>query len=76
MTTQTNGSKGHVVEKRGEFHFAVLGPNPDHGKQGVCYSGEYFTVCTTDGPDEAKRIAKALNLLAMVDALSEPKVVE
>jgi hypothetical protein len=58
-----------IVEKRGDYHFAVLGPNPDAGKQGVCYSGDYFTICTTDGPDEAKKIAKALNILAAIEAI-------
>jgi len=68
--------KRHVVEQRSEFHFAVLGPNPDRGKEGVCYSGEYFTVCITDGLEEAKRIAKGLDLLNMIDALSETPVLE
>ena len=67
-------SKLCVAEKRGEFHFAVLSPNPDAGKQGVCYSGDYLTICTTDGPDEAKKIAKALNLLAAIEAVKEPAI--
>lgn len=69
-------SKGHVVEKRSEYHFAVLAPNPDAGKEGVCYSGEWFTICTTDGLEEAKRIAYALNLLGASEQLRDVTVVE
>lgn len=54
----------YTVEQRDEFCFAVLGPNPDAGKQGVCYSGDLLTVCTTDGADDAALIASALNLHA------------
>jgi hypothetical protein len=70
----TQSQKRHVVEQRSEFHFAVLGPNPGFNKPGVCYSGEYFTICTTDGPEEAKRIAKALDLLQAVESLGEAPV--
>lgn len=50
-----------IIEQRAEYRFAVLGPNPDAGKRGVSYSGDYLTVCTTDGRDEAQLIADALN---------------
>ena len=59
---------GFVVEQREEFIFAVLEPNPDAGKSGVCYAGKHLTVCTTDGLEEATRIAKGLALLAQQDA--------
>lgn len=54
----------YKVEQLAPFHFAVLGPNPEFGKEGVSYSSEYLTVCTTDGQDDADMIAAALNLLA------------
>lgn len=54
----------YLVEQRSEFCFAVLGPNPDAGKEGVCYTGKYLTVCTTDGAEDAALIASALNLHA------------
>lgn len=73
---ETVAEKLHVVEKRGDYHFAVLGPNPDAGKEGVCYSGNYFTICTTDGLEEAKKIARALNVLDATAALSEPRVID
>jgi hypothetical protein len=69
-------TKRYLAEKRGEFHFAVLGSNPDAGKPGVCYSGDYFTICTTDGPDEAKRIARALNMLAAVERVGQAEMKE
>jgi len=58
----------YVVEQRDEFLFAVLEPNPDAGKANVCYSGKRLTVCTTDGVEDATRIAKALALLAQHEA--------
>jgi hypothetical protein len=59
--------KKHIVEKLGDYHFVVLGPNPDAGKEGLCYSGDFLTICTTESVEEAKRIAKALNLLDSAD---------
>lgn len=53
-----------IIEQRSEFCFAVLGPNPDFGKTCVSYAGEYLTVCTTDGRNEAGLIASALNAFA------------
>lgn len=50
----------YSVEKRSEFCFAVLGKNLDAGKDGVSYSGEHLTICTTDGRAEADQIAAAL----------------
>jgi hypothetical protein len=52
------------VEQRDQFHFAVLGPNPDAGKTNVSYSGNFLTVCTMDGLDEANMVAAALNAYA------------
>lgn len=51
----------YIVKERGQDNFAVLGPNPDHGKDCVSYSGQYLTVCTTDGREDAEMIASALN---------------
>jgi hypothetical protein len=48
----------YIIEQRGPDCFAVLGPN----KPSVFYAGEYLTICTTDGRDDAEMIAKALNL--------------
>jgi hypothetical protein len=53
-----------TVEQRSEYCFAVLGPNPDAGKEGVCYAGANLTICTTDGAEDAALIACALNLHA------------
>lgn len=50
-----------VVEQRSPDFFAVLGPNPDFGKSCVPYAGEYLTLCTMDGRDEAELVAAALN---------------
>lgn len=56
-----SSSPRFVVEQHSEFCFAVLGPNPDFGKPCASYTGEYLTVCTMDGSDEADLVAAALN---------------
>lgn len=56
-----SSSPRFIVERRSEFNFAVLGPNPDFGKSCVSYAGQYLTVCTMDGRDEADLVAAALN---------------
>lgn len=58
------GAGPYKAEKRAEYRYAVLAPNRDAGKDGVSYSGAYLTLCTTDGPDEAALIARAMNELA------------
>lgn len=58
------GQPRFIVEQRSPDHFAVLRPNPDHNKPGVCYAGEHLTVCTMDGRGEAEMVAAALNAYA------------
>lgn len=60
----------YIIEQRGPDCFAVLGPNPDHGKRGVCYAGEHLTICTTDGRADTEMIAKALNLYGALQTVA------
>lgn len=59
------------TEQRGQYRFAVLGRNPDAGKQGVSYSGSYLTVCITDGAEDAEMIAAALNAYPPAQAYAQ-----
>ena len=59
-----------VVEQRGEDCFAVLEPNRDAGKQGVCYAGAMLTVCTTDGIEDAAALDMEAAARAALEALS------
>lgn len=65
-----DNSPAYLVEQRSQDCFAVLGPNPDHGKRGVSYAGEHLTICTTDGRDDAVMIAKALNLYGALQTVA------
>jgi hypothetical protein len=58
----------YTVSTRSEFNFAVLGPNPDAGKDCVPYAGKQLTICITDGKDDAELIAAALNAYRPVAA--------
>lgn len=58
----------YIVRQFEEFRFTVLGPNPDAGKEGACYSGDLLTICNTDGVEDASRIAAALALADAQDA--------
>lgn len=61
----------YIVAQYAEFTFAVLEPNPDAGRTGVCYSGARLRVCMTDGVEDASRIARALALLADHEAAAK-----
>ena len=50
--------------------WAVLAPNPNAGKKGVCYSGdEYTIVFSIEDEDDARLIASAPDLLAALEEL-------
>ncbi len=48
--------------------YTILEPNPDAGKTGVCYSGDFFSVTTLDSKEDAQLIAASP---MMYEALKE-----
>lgn len=60
-----------IVDQRGHDCFAVLGKNPDAGKDCVSYRGQYLTLCTMDGRAEAVLVADALNAFSAAQAWPE-----
>lgn len=41
--------------------YAILEPNPDYNKSGVCYSGQHLGICVLDSFEDAKLICSAVN---------------
>ena len=43
------------------FYYTILEPNPDAGKQGVCYAGQYLAVCDIENEQDAELIVSLHN---------------
>ena len=53
--------------------YKILERNPDAGKSGVSYSGEFMVVAETDGEEEARLIAAAPQMYEALKEVVEAK---